>query len=75
VTDCHPETIRRAIRSGRMACYQLGGMIRISPDQLETLIQSTLRPAKDETSVEAKNTKEVLREFRFNRRIDKALRR
>ena len=26
----HPETIRRAIRSGRMGCYRLGGCVRIS---------------------------------------------
>ncbi len=38
----HPETIRRAIRSGRMGCYRLGGCIRVSADQLAAYLEASL---------------------------------
>lgn len=45
--QCNPETIRRAIRARQLACYRLGGLIRVTPEQLVAHVESTLRPAHD----------------------------
>ena len=45
--DCHPETIRRAIRAGKIAHYRLMGMIRVSPEQIAAFVESCLQPARD----------------------------
>jgi excisionase family DNA binding protein len=38
--DCHPETIRRAIREGRLACYRMRGCTRISPEHLQAYLDA-----------------------------------
>lgn len=44
---CHPETIRRAIRAGALACYRLGGCTRIAPEQLAAYLERHRCPARD----------------------------
>lgn len=44
----HPETIRCAIRSKRLACYRLNGSVRISPEQLAAYLADNFYRA-DET--------------------------
>jgi excisionase family DNA binding protein len=41
----HPETVRRAIRAGRLGCYRIGGCTRISPEQLEAYLTASELPA------------------------------
>ena len=49
--DLNPETIRRAIRAGRLACYRLGGCTRIAPEQLAAYLESSLCPARETKSL------------------------
>lgn len=44
---CHPETLRRAIRRGTLACYRFGGCTRISPEHLQAYLENALCPARD----------------------------
>jgi excisionase family DNA binding protein len=37
---CHPETLRRAIRQKRLSCYRIGGLYRLSAEQLKTYLES-----------------------------------
>ena len=71
--DCHPETIRRAIRAGKLTHYRLMGLIRISPDQIAAFVESGLQPARDPEDKRSTGTEEALRQFRLDRRIRKAL--
>lgn len=41
----HPETLRRAVRAGKLGCYRLQGCIRIAPAQLDAYLQENLCPA------------------------------
>ena len=43
---CNPETIRRAIRTQALACYRLGGCIRIAPEHLTAYLETHLCPAQ-----------------------------
>ncbi len=45
--DCHPETLRRAIRAGRLSCYRMGGCTRIAPEHLTAYLEDHLCPARD----------------------------
>jgi excisionase family DNA binding protein len=45
--DCHPETLRRAIRAGKLACYRFGGAVRLSPEHLQAWMDAALCPARD----------------------------
>ncbi|MGL4966122.1 MAG: helix-turn-helix domain-containing protein [Inquilinus sp.] len=51
IVEVDPETIRRAIRAGRLACYRPGGgrLIRITPEQLDAYMESTLCPVRETT--------------------------
>ena len=53
---CHPETIRRAIRTRKLACYRLSGCIRIAPDHLTAYLESNLCPAQGQTAPRSSNT-------------------
>ena len=44
--DCHPETLRRAIRRGDLACYRIGGCTRIAPEHLTAYLEASLCPAR-----------------------------
>lgn len=46
---CHPETIRRAIRRGDLACYRMRGCTRIDPDHLQAYLDTSLCPASGTT--------------------------
>jgi excisionase family DNA binding protein len=70
---CHPETVRRAIRSGHLACYRMGGITRVSSEQLATYLDRCLRPARATEDEHSANTEEALRRFRFSLRVRKAL--
>ncbi|MGI4950960.1 MAG: helix-turn-helix domain-containing protein [Janthinobacterium lividum] len=54
--DCHPETLRRAIRRGDLACYRLGGCTRIAPDQLSAYLEAALCPARDPQDLSSSST-------------------
>lgn len=43
----HPETLRRAIRAGKMACYRMGGCVRLAPEHIDAYLESSLCPARD----------------------------
>lgn len=45
----HPETVRRAIRSKKLACYRFAGCIRVSPDHLTAYLETHLCPAQGQT--------------------------
>ena len=45
--DCSPETVRRAIRAGRLACYRIGGCTRIAPEHVAAFLETRLCPARD----------------------------
>ena len=47
--DVHPETLRRAIRAGKLACYKPGRCARISEQQLQAYLDAHLCPARDQT--------------------------
>jgi excisionase family DNA binding protein len=73
---CNPETLRRAIRQGRLACYRFGGCTRLSEEHLRAYLDSALRPARDPKPTgadESGGMAVVLDEFRLKRRIDAAL--
>ena len=53
---CAPETVRRAIRAGRLACYRLGGCIRIAPEHLSAFLESHLCPVRDQTAPASSST-------------------
>ena len=51
IIGCDTETILRAIRAGRLACYRPGGrLIRITQAQLDAYMESTLCPVRESTS-------------------------
>ena len=54
--DCHPETLRRAIRRGDLACYRIGGCTRIAPDQLTAYLEASLCPARDPSDPSSSST-------------------
>jgi excisionase family DNA binding protein len=70
--DCHSETIRRAIRSGRLGCYRFGGLIRISPEQLRQFLDASFCPAKSPPDPTT-SQRDVVNDFRRHRSIRKAL--
>ena len=47
--DVHPETLRRAIRAGKLACYKPGRCARITEAQLQAYLDAHLCPARDQT--------------------------
>ena len=47
--DMHPETLRRAIRAGKLACYKPGRCARITETQLQAYLDAHLCPARDQT--------------------------
>jgi excisionase family DNA binding protein len=56
ILGCHPETIRRAIRSERLSCYRFGGCTRISPEHLQSYLDAALCPARDQTDLSSSPT-------------------
>jgi excisionase family DNA binding protein len=72
--DCHPETLRRAIRAGKLACYKLGRCTRITQEQLQAYLDAALCPAVDQTDPAAdEGVRSFLDEFRWQRRMEAAL--
>jgi excisionase family DNA binding protein len=77
--DCHPETVRRAIRSGRLACYRMRGCTRISPEHLQAYLDASFHPAKsaDDEPVATlgarSGVRDVAGQFRLERRMRAAL--
>jgi excisionase family DNA binding protein len=53
---CHPETIRRAIRTGRLACYRMRGCTRIAPEHLQAYLDASLCPARDQQDHDSNST-------------------
>src|SRR6185312_13526355 len=53
--DVHPETLRRAIRSGKLACYRLSGCIRIAPEQLAAYLESHLCPVQGQIALPSRS--------------------
>ena len=49
ILSCHPETVRRAIRSGQLGAYRRPGMTRISEDDLARYMESHHCPARGTT--------------------------
>ena len=47
----HPETIRRAIRRGELACYRRPGCTRIAPEHLQAYMDAALCPARGSTGL------------------------
>ncbi|GBQ19573.1 hypothetical protein AA12717_0296 [Gluconacetobacter sacchari DSM 12717] len=50
IVQCHPETIRRAIRNGRLAAYRRPGCTRISETDLKAYLDTYHCPATEMTS-------------------------
>jgi excisionase family DNA binding protein len=83
ILECNPETIRGAIRAGRLACYRLGGCTRISHEQLAGYLESSLRPVQETTSLTLNGAEEsdelsvrksdVIADFRRQRAMNKAI--
>ncbi len=46
----HPETIRRAIRRGELACYRRRGCTRIAPEHLQAYMDAAFCPARGSAS-------------------------
>lgn len=44
---CSAEHLHRAIRARRLACYRLGRLIRVTPEQIAAYVESSLCPAQD----------------------------
>ncbi len=80
---CHPETLRRAVRSGTLSCYRFGGCTRISPDQLQAYLESALCLAHDTKALNSSNAEdsgtsngsktEIAAALRLERRMNAAL--
>ena len=47
---CNPETVYRAVRARRLACYRVQSCIRIAPDDLTAYLESTRCPALDQSA-------------------------
>jgi excisionase family DNA binding protein len=83
ILSCHPETIRRAIRRGDLASYQIGGCIRLSIAQVEEYLERAQRLAMEATRDSASaqhqgktslnNQQEWLGDFRRMQRIRRSL--
>lgn len=75
--ECAPETVRRAIRGGKLACYRLGGCIRISADQLGAYLEASLCPAREQNSPAAAmddhDQTSAVDVFRHQQRVRRAL--
>jgi hypothetical protein len=72
--DCHPETIRRAIRRGDLACYRMMGCTHIAPEHLQAYLDASFNPARTlnepvNATVEQKDMVEMVREIRRDYRM------
>ena len=52
----HPETIRRAIRRGELACYRRPGCTRIAPEHLQAYMDVAFCPARGSASFTSNGT-------------------
>lgn len=67
----HPETIRRAIRGGSLACYKFGGRARISEEQLQAYLDRSLQRQPEAQQFAERD--EAIRAFRRDIRINRAI--
>lgn len=79
----HVETIRRAIRAGKLACYRPGRNARIAPEHLDAWLKASECPARDPNDPLSNDTEAdgqssggmaaSVAEFRLEQRMNKAL--
>jgi excisionase family DNA binding protein len=80
---CHPETIRRALRRGDLACFRMRGVTRIAPEHLNAYLETSLCPVSRMNSLTSNGDAEVgqssggkldvASEFRLERRMRASL--
>lgn len=73
----HPETVYKAVRTGRLACYRLQGAIRIAPEHLSDYLAANLCPAHSPAVVAAPRTDvpSPIAQFQAKRRFQRAIER
>jgi len=79
--NCHPETVRRAIRAGKLAAYRRTNCTRVSEADLVAYLNTFYQPAEpgadvasqDETRLAALQSKKAVDDFRLALRIKRAL--
>jgi excisionase family DNA binding protein len=79
----HVETVRRAIREGRLACYRPGRAARISEEHLQAWLKASECPARDPQDQSSNGTEadgassggtmDLGAELRQERRMNQAL--
>jgi excisionase family DNA binding protein len=69
--NVHPETLRRAIRAGSLACHKFGGRARISEDQFQAYLDRSLQRQPEAQEAAARD--EAIRAFRRDLRIKRAI--
>ncbi|NPD70369.1 helix-turn-helix domain-containing protein [Lichenicola cladoniae] len=67
---CHPETIRRALRRGDLACYRTRGYTRVFEEQLTTHLERSIQHVT--VGAADCSTRKVAQDFQLDRRMQQA---